>query len=372
MRRLTPARPLRFTPRPLRYMALTAAALLVVPLVACSSSPATSQTAASTGAAGGPEETVTFGTGTITLNLAVPFTAMGLGLFTKNNLNVQFVTGPTAAPLLAEGTADMIFDRAADVPLLTSEGKPTKAIAADTEDTHAGLVATKSVTSIAQLRAMGTNCTIASEGSGVFEAFQEYWVSKYGLHCKIATLSSYSLAPGGLVSGQYTAAVELASNVSSLVAQGSLDWLINPLSPNYVKGGYGLPYPFVNNAVMASSAYIAHNQQTITRFFEVLKETEARMKKMTNTQIAQAIHDSGVTYYASQSVQAIEEQLTGDGAAPNIFALNNLNLSTISSGVWADTMKSLVAQGVDVNPTDKRWDYSAGVDNTMAQQVFGS
>lgn len=93
---------------------------------------------------------------------------------------------------------------------------------------------------------------------------------------------------------------------------------------------------------------------------------------MTNTQIAQAIHDSGVTYYSSQSVQAIEEQLTGDGAAPNIFALNNIDLSTISSGVWADTMKSLVSQGVDVNPSDKRWDYAAGVDNTMAQQVFGS
>lgn len=150
----------------------------------------------------------------------------------------------------------------------------------------------------------------------MFEAFQEQWYSKYKLHCKVATLSDYSLAPGGVVSGQYTAAVELASNVSSLVAQGSADWLINPLSPDYLKDGEGLPYPFVNNAVMATAAYISHNKQTITRFFEVLKQTETRMKKMSNRQIAEAIHNSGVTYYSTQSAQAIEEQLTGKRRCP--------------------------------------------------------
>lgn len=34
-------------------------------------------------------------------------------------------------------------------------------------------------------------------------------------------------------------------------------------------------------------------------------------------------------------------------------------------------MKSLPSQGVDADPTGKARDYANGVDNTMAQQVFG-
>jgi hypothetical protein len=349
--------------------AATAVLAAVVLLAACSSSGGGNS--ASTGSSKEPEETVTIGAGTITLNLAVPLVGMGLGLFAKSNLDVKFVDGPTAAPLLATGQADIIFDRAANVPLLNNEGQHTKAILAVTEDTRAGLVASKSVTSIAQLQAMGSNCTLASAGSGILFAYQNYWVSKYHLKCKISTLSDYSLVPAGIVSGRYTAAAELVSNVSSLLAAGSLRWVINPLASNYVSSGNSLGYTFVNNAAVAEDSYIASNKSTITRFFAVLKEAEQKMKTMSSTQIAQAIRDSGVTYYSSQSTASIAQQLTGDGAVPNIFVLNSMNLSPISASAWASTMRTLVAEGVDVNPNDPRWDFANGVDNSFAQQAFG-
>jgi NMT1/THI5 like len=348
--------------------AATAVLSAVVLLAACSSG----GNSGSTGSSKEPEETVTIGAGTITLNLAIPLVGMGLGLFTKSHLNVKFVDGPTAAPLLATGQADMIFDRSANVPLLNNEGQHTKAILAVTENTRAGLVASKSVKSIAQLQAMGSNCTLASAGSGILFAYQNYWVSKYHLKCKISTLSDYSLVPAGIESGRYTAAAELVSNVSSLVASGNLNWLINPLASNYVSSGNSLGYTFVNNAVVAEDSYIAGNKSTITRFFAVLKDAEQRMKSMSSAQIAQAIKDSGVSYYSAQTASAIAQQLTGDGAVPNIFVLNSMNLAPISQSAWVSTMRSLVAEGVDVNPNDSRWDFANGVDNSFAQQAFGS
>jgi ABC-type nitrate/sulfonate/bicarbonate transport system substrate-binding protein len=347
---------------------ITAAVSAVAVLAACGSSGGSDSKTSSSE----PEETVTFGTGTITLNLAIPLTAMGLGAFAKAHLNVKFADAPSAATLLATGDADMIFDQAANVPLLNSEGQHTKAIAAVTEDTRAGLVASKSVTSIAQLQAMGTNCTLASLGRGILFAYQNYWVSKYHLKCKISTLSDYTLVPAGIVSGRFTAASELASNVSSLTKTGALRWLINPLAPNYVSSGYGLGYNYVNNAVVAEDSYISQNKETITRFFTVLKQTEAKMQTMSATQIAQAIHDSGVSYYSSQSVAAIAQQLTADGSAASIFVLNSMHLAPITASAWASTMRSLPAEGVAVNPTDPRWNFANGVDNSFAQAVFGS
>lgn len=354
----------------MRLIALaTAAALVAVAVLAACGTNASS--GGSTSSSDEPEETVTFGTGTITLNLAIPFTAMGLGLFAKAHLNTKFVVSTSAATLLADGQADMVFDQPANVPLMDAEGKKTKAIAAVTENTTAGLAASNSVKSLAQLQAMGDTCNLASLGRGILYAYQNHWVKKYHLKCKIVTLSDYTLVPGGIISGRFTAASELASNVASQVAQGNMHWLINPLASNYFSVGYGLGYNFINNAVVAEDSYISRNKSTIVRFFDVLKQTEDMMKKMSNTQIAEAIHNSGVSYYSSQSVQAIEEQLTANGTAPNVFVLNGMKMSTISNSVWTSTMHSLGAQGVQVNPDDSRWDFANGVDNAFAEQVFG-
>jgi ABC-type nitrate/sulfonate/bicarbonate transport system substrate-binding protein len=334
--------------------------LAAVTTAACSS--ATSSGASGTSSE--PEASLTWGTGTITMFEAAPFVAMGLGIFKKYHLNVNFTYGPSAPPLLVNGSAQIIADRSADVPLLIGEGQPVKAIGALASNVHAGLLGTGSVKSISDLQAMGSKCTIVSETSGIFIVYQTHWIQKYHLKCQIATIQDYNLALAGVVAGRYTAAVELLSNAGSAVAAGQAHWLIDPASSNFVQSGNALPGSFINTALITTSAYLKTHKDVVVRFVSALQQANTQMKKMSNAKIAQAIKASGVTYWIAQSVQAIEAQLTGNNAAPNVFDLDHIGVGPISKALWTNSLQNISQQGIKIDPGDPRFSYTKAVDDS--------
>ena len=345
------ARPVR------RYLAALTSVLVAA-------ATATACTAEADGSSGG-RDTVTWGTGVITMFEAAPFTAMGLGIFAKHGLDVKFAQAPSAPTLLATGKAQILADRSADVPLLINQGKPTKAFGALASNVPAGLLASNDVKTMADLTALGSNCTIAGATSGIFLAYLNYWVGKFGLKCKIATVQDYSLAQSGVVSGRYTAAVELLSNSGAVVGKKQAHWVIDPTAADYKSGGAALPGSFINTALMTTSAYLKDHKDVVKRFVEALQETNTKMKSMSNEDIAKAIKASGVQYWSSQSEEAIVNQLTGSNAAANVFELDRIGVEPISKQLWTESLQNMKQQGVNIDPADPKYSYEQAVDSTL-------
>lgn len=348
------------------YRVALYAALLATFLAACSSSASSPSASSGSGTKYTPAN-VTWGAGVITMLDSIGFVAMGLGSFRKYNLNVQFVNGPSAPTLLATGKADIIQTRFSDVPLLISQGEPVKTFGTVAVGIPVGLLGSNQVKSLKALQAMGGNCTIGGTESGTFFAYENYLIKKFHLKCKVDTLSNFNLAIDGVASGRYTVAPEYASNAGAVLAAKQAHWLIDPSNPHYAADGYALPYEPISSALVASSAYLKANSGVVKRFVAALQDTEQRMKKMSNEQIAEAIKKSNVTYWQPQSIPAIVEQLTGSGIAKNVFALDKLDLAPMSKKLYNGNLDTSLQQGVNINPKDPRFAYSKAVDNSFIQ-----
>jgi ABC-type nitrate/sulfonate/bicarbonate transport system substrate-binding protein len=345
----------RVVPRIIKLISVLLAAALVA---SCSSSSADSD-------GKDAADSITWGTGTITMFSAAVFAAMGMGTFKDHDLDVTFKTAPAAATLLGTDDAQIIADRSATTPLLIDQGKPTKVLASLASNVPAGLLGSNDVDSLSDLQAMGDKCTIAAATSGIFLAYINYWKDKFGLECKLLTVQDYSLALSGIVAGHYTAAVELLSNAGAALAQKQAHWLIDPTASDYQSSGAALPGSFINTALMTSDSYLKDHKDVLTRFLAAVEEANEKMKTMSNEDIAQAIKDSGASYWSSQTVDQIVAQLTGSGAAPNVFDLDHIGVDPVSEQLWDDSLQNMKAQGVDIDPSDPKFSFSEAVDGSL-------
>jgi NitT/TauT family transport system substrate-binding protein len=343
-----------------RYLAVPLSLLLATAAVtACSTSSRDS------GGGSGAKDTVTWGTGTVTMFEAAPFVAMGLGIFDKHDIDAKFTVAPSAPTLLASGKAQILADRSANVPLLISQGKPVKALAALASNVPAGLLVSNKVETMADLTNLGGNCSLAASTGGILTAYLHYWVDKYNLKCKISVIQDYSLALSGVVSGRYTAAAELLSNAGAAVAKKQAHWLIDPTAADYKSSGNALPGSFINTALVSTNSYLDSHKDVVKRFIAAVQEANAKMKSMSNADIAKAIKASGAQYWASQSEEDIVNQLTGSDAAANVFELDRIGVDPISEKLWTDSLQNIKQQGVDIDPADPRFGYDQAVDSSF-------
>jgi ABC-type nitrate/sulfonate/bicarbonate transport system substrate-binding protein len=296
---------------------------------------------------------------------AVAFTAMGTGAFDKYNLKVNFVTGDSGPTVLLTGQADILRAGFSTAPLVISQGKSVKAFAVVAVNTPSGLLANNKIKSIQDLAAKGSNCSIVGAASGDFYAYPRYWANKYGLKCKIEIVSNYALALSGVVAGRYDAAPELVSNAGATLAEKKAHWIIDPTKPDYATNGDKVPYDDISSIFMTTTSYLNSHKAIVQRFMQALKDTEAKMKTMSNEQIAQAIKNSGAAYWKPQSVQQIESQLTGSNQAKNVFDLDKLDLQGLSESLYTANLNAAPSEGISINPKDPKFAYSNVVDNTV-------
>jgi hypothetical protein len=324
-----------------------------IALAACSSG-----STSSGGTAGDATETVTWGADSVTMIDAIAFTGMGIGAFQKYHLNAEFVNGTTAPTTLETGGADIVRTDFSTGPLLTKEGKGVKIFATVAVNTPVGLLGTNSVKSIADLKAMGSNCILASFTNGDFYTYPNYWSKKFGLRCKIDQVSDYGLAISGVAAGRYTAAPELASNAGSAIAAKQAHWLISP-------GSDRLPFDVISSVYMTTSSYLSSHKSEVQNFVKALEYTETKMKTMSNQQIAAAIKKSGATIWTSESASDIVEQLTGDGQASNVFSLDKVNIGPLSQTLYNANLHAQPEENIPVDPGSSEFSYAALVNNSF-------
>lgn len=313
---------------------------------------------------GSDGNSLTWGSGVVTMIDAVAFTAMGLKTFDKYHLDVKFTNGPSAPTLLTTGKADIIRTRYTDVPLLIKQGKPVKALATVAVGTPVGLLGGNNVRSIQDLAAMGDKCTIAGAATGDFYAYPNWWSKKYGLKCKVVLVSDYALALDGVVAGRYSAAPELVSNAGSVLADKKAHWLIDPNAPDHETNGDALPFDEISSIFATTDEYLKSHGDAVSRFIKALQDTEKSMKTMTNEQIANAIKASGAPVWQSQSAEQIVNQLTGNGQAKNVFELDRLDVAPLNEQLWKSNLDYVPNEGIQVDPADPKLSYQNAVDNS--------
>src|SRR5262245_36157834 len=115
---------------------LTAMVIAALLLAACASP---------TGDSGSGKDSLTWGSGVVTMIDAIAFTAMGTKAFDKYGIDVHFTNGPSAPTLLTTGKADIIRTRFTDAPLLINQGKSVKALGTVAVGTPVGLLGNNSV-----------------------------------------------------------------------------------------------------------------------------------------------------------------------------------------------------------------------------------
>jgi hypothetical protein len=319
--------------------------------------------------------TLTVGSPTAFAQDVVAYAAMGLGLFKKAGLSVQFQYDPTPQDLLVSGAAQLMSDQPAHALGLIGLGQNVKIIAANTVNVYPGLIG--SVASLAALQSEGTNCTIAEGTSGVLYEYTNGWMKKYGIKCNVVTIASSPVVQAGVEAGTYAAAAEVPPIGDGMIAATSrkLHWIIDPTSSSFVAKGYNLGYEYINDSYYTNRHDLTTDKAAITKFFEVETKAIPVIEKMSPKAVATAVRKSGVAAWNAESLAEVEASLTGFGVAPkpeNAILYNNISLGPIKSSLWSKERQAIQGQNSGVNAYDGFYSYSNAINNTLINTALSA
>ncbi len=211
-------------------------------------------------------------------NFAPVFVAKAAGIFQKYGLDVTIKenTGASTLNMIASGQVDLTLFTTTNQLLLAEQGQPTSAIMNGLRDSGAALVGGPSITSIGQLRALGSGCRIGTTAPGTqaYGYTYEYThtIAKLGLQqCSIEPVSSNSIAVARLVSGQVQAVVLPLPYVITFVNATGTHLLISPATRGYRKQ-YGLP-EFISSVYWGLTSKLESERPQIVRFVKAMNET---------------------------------------------------------------------------------------------------
>lgn len=225
----------------------------------------------------GAEDSLTVDIVAPNANFAPVFVAKSAGIFSKYGLNVNILenTGANTLNLLVSGQADITLYATPNPLLLAAQGQPTTVFMNGLRDSGAALIGNQSITTTAQLKALGDNChiTTTAPGSQAYGyAFEYTHIAKLGLQqCKIEAAPSNAVAVARLASGQVQAAVLPLAFAITFVNQVGAHILISPNVPGYRKS-LGLP-EFISSVYFGLTSTIEAKRPLIIRFIKAINDT---------------------------------------------------------------------------------------------------
>jgi hypothetical protein len=305
---------------------------------------------------------------TININQAIFYAAMGRGSFESAGLDVSFVPAQSNSAALVTGTTDVIVGRLADSLGLLEQGKSVKVLAKNGGSPPLGLLANNDVESLDALAAMGSNCRIATLPTGGVPLAVNHFVEKYGLDCKLSTVADYKLTVDGTIAGNFTATVQTPGTGGAAIGSGKAHWLIDPADPNWEADGNRPPVSIIGSSVATTADYNDDHSEELEIFMGVLQDTETWMKTAPNEEIAQAILDSGVAFWTTQTVEAITDQLTSNGSFKDVFSstLGGEGVDPITAEEWQEQLDNGKYQGVEIDIADPKYSYAEVYDGQFA------
>lgn len=281
------------------------------------------------------------GVGSVNLSYGPFWVAMAKGFFKKDGVTVNIVSYNTAANtanMIASGEVDVQLFSPALGFLLMKQGIGVQYVynmSSFTSSTNA-IISSKSITSVSQLQAMGTNCRFASTATASIPYVSAISYSRLeGLKCQLVQLPTVPAEVSAVVSGSS----QLASvpYTSALVAAnaGQVNFLVDPLhmQKTVAKKLVSAPYPVF--VVLGQTSLLKQHRVAVTRFVKALRQAAAAMAKLSDAKLG--VLTATLPAFAGQTAPLLTE---GWRAVHPQLSLGP-NAGFINRAQWANEVRGL-------------------------------
>jgi hypothetical protein len=225
------------------------------------------------------------------------------------------------------------------------------------------LVTNPSITSIDQLKAMGSACQIATlvPGGGLY-GFAVALKKVYNLDCQLLYLGADATMVAAYVSGAADAVTPNASDANTLKTQGKGNILLDPFTMDKATGEALVPNAFPFWSVAALNKTITGDKKVaVQRFIQALRDADALMESMDAAQLA-AVTVGVKAAFPGVSVDTVT---TAYKLIKPIIPTGP-QAGRISTDDWTAALKTMEFwKTPDVTATDPRLAYGAIVDTAV-------
>jgi hypothetical protein len=321
-------------------------------------------------------------------NFAPVFVAKAAGLFSKYGLDVNIMenTGASTLNLIVSGQADLTLFTPPNEILLALQGQPTTLIMNGLRDSGSALISNSSITSLSQIKGLGSSCSIATTAPGTQGygyATQYTKIPSLGMsQCQVSGASSNAIAFARLTSNQSQLAVLPLSYAITVVNPVGAHILISPNVPSYRKT-YDLPN-FMSSGYWGLSSNINSKPDVMVRFIKAIIDANKLLVPANLTKLATYLQ--GFSSFNTLSIPTLRTSLQfiisymGPGssyASKADMKLYPNRLSTnpgyVPKSIWDESLKQWAKWGVaNFDPTAPASQYGQRVNMLYLSKALGS
>ena len=362
-------------------MAVTAVALLLA--AACgddddASSGATTTDAGVTTTAGEttdttlePVDPLRITLGGSTEGYGATWVALGEDLFAKHGVEVSAVNYDGVQAGLAQLTSDQIdlflFTPALGIGLANQGIDVTYVYRfSDLDYNWATLSTVPDITSLDQLRALGSGCRLAtaSVGTSMYAVALAY-SKAYNLQCELVPQASGNLQVPALASGEVQAAVVLSTQAFAAADDGVLNILHDPRTVTEAEGRKSFPNSYPHLIAFGKTAVLEEKRESVVRFIAALQEGTVTVKESTPEELA-TIARKVEPFATADPLRAAESWAILQSLVPD-----RPDPGRITEDDWNMLLEGLVAWGTDpaIDPADPDISYDALVDMSFFDEA---
>jgi ABC-type nitrate/sulfonate/bicarbonate transport system substrate-binding protein len=320
-------------------------------------------------------------------NYVAIYTAQAAGLFQKHGVDVKLIenTGPNTLNLLASGQADVAMIATPQGLTLAKQGLPITFFSNWSRDPGSWLVGGKGVKTLADLKALGSNCHVGALPVGQ----QSYGYAQVYTHnptlglgqCTVdpiptsdQILARFGAGQISAISSPYSIALPAIKNLGGTV-------LINPELPGYRKK-YGLP-EFSSASFFGITGTLESKRAAVVKFLAALNDANKITVPKNLTLLTNYLRQSDTfkpTEFATLRT-ALQHTIRFNGQGANLASATDVkarpnalvtNPQYISAEEWNIALRQFQGYGLaNFDANDPVFAYKDRVDMSYLAQALG-
>ena len=294
---------------------------------------------------------------------AATWVALGNGLFEKHGVEVEVTGYDGVQSGLAQLSADQIdlflFTPVLGLNLAKEDIDVSFVYRFSDLDYHFASFATiPEITSFDQLKALGSDCRLATASVGTsMYAIALAFSEAYQLDCELVPQAGATLQVPALASGDVQAAVVLNTPAFTAAEQGVLNLLYDPRTVTEAEGKKVLAESYPHIIAVGKTGTLESKRESVVRFISALQEGSEVVQSSTPeelTEIAQKVEPFATVDAAKAAASwAIIQGMIPDRPDPG----------RITEDDWNALLQGLVKWGAEgIDPADPKLSYDAVVD----------
>jgi ABC-type nitrate/sulfonate/bicarbonate transport system substrate-binding protein len=311
--------------------------------------------------------TLNYAVGSPIVNYGSIWVALANNLFEKNGVKVNIVSysaQQTAPAQLVSNKIDLISSAPVQALQIAAGGKQTSIVfaLANFNGYFLAFLARPGIKSFADLKAMGSNCTIASQPAGSGTLATDRLVMKaYGLQCKLIQEANISLVATTVEAGQADAGAVTVQDGLTAVGAGKGTLLVDPSTMSDQQAQLISPTTYPVSIVYGLKDTIAQKREAVQKFVKAMHQAESMMLQANPAQLAQWCLNNVPGKPFAGTPQAT---LEASWAAFMRVAPSSQDGGFISQTSWSDALTGFGNDWGAVNwqPSDKSASYGSVID----------